>query len=120
VEEVEYRDQAPWPDGADGSGPSLQRLNPAAYGNEPANWLAAPPSTGRALVPTLRVQAQPSLLVFEWEDSPLTWELEEASEVAPPLGWRPSGTPAILSHGTWRATAPPPAAPSTFFRLKSR
>lgn len=120
VEEVEYRDQAPWPDGADGSGPSLQRLNPAAYGNDPANWLAAPPSTGRALVPTLRIQAQPSLLVFEWEDSPLTWALEEASEVASRLGWRPSGTPPILSHGTWRATAPLPAAPSTFFRLKSR
>lgn len=41
VDEVRYRDQAPWPLSADGAGPSLQRRAPTAYGNEPTNWFAS-------------------------------------------------------------------------------
>ena len=41
VDEVRYNDKSPWPIAADGSGPSLQRRNSAAYGNDPANWEAA-------------------------------------------------------------------------------
>ncbi len=41
VDEVEYLDDTPWPLAADGFGPSLQRLNTAAFGNDPANWTAA-------------------------------------------------------------------------------
>ena len=48
TDEVRYRDQSPWPGAADGTGPSLQRVNPAAYGNDPINWFAAAPSPGRA------------------------------------------------------------------------
>lgn len=36
----------PWPVEADGRGLSLHRIDPAAYGNDPANWRAAPPSPG--------------------------------------------------------------------------
>jgi len=36
----------PWPTKADGQGSSLTRLDPAAYGNDPANWDAATPSPG--------------------------------------------------------------------------
>jgi hypothetical protein len=46
VDEVRYNDKAPWPALADGFGPSLQRINSAVYGNDPANWLAAAPSLG--------------------------------------------------------------------------
>jgi hypothetical protein len=46
VERVRYSDQAPWPGGADGIGPTLQRVNPLAYGNDPANWVAAGPTPG--------------------------------------------------------------------------
>jgi hypothetical protein len=41
VDEVRYNDKLPWPPGADGDGPSLQRRMPGAYGNEPTNWFAS-------------------------------------------------------------------------------
>ncbi len=41
VDEVRYNDKLPWPPGADGDGPSIQRLAATAYGNEPTNWFAS-------------------------------------------------------------------------------
>ncbi|MCX6904441.1 MAG: hypothetical protein NTW03_13360 [Verrucomicrobia bacterium] len=38
----------PWDIGANGTGNSLQRLNLALYGNDPANWEAAIPTPGSA------------------------------------------------------------------------
>jgi hypothetical protein len=46
AERVRYSDQAPWPAGADGIGPTLQRINLSAYGNDPANWIAAARTPG--------------------------------------------------------------------------
>jgi hypothetical protein len=46
VERVRYSDQAPWPAAADGIGPTLQRINVAAYGNDPGNWVAAARTAG--------------------------------------------------------------------------
>ncbi len=37
----------PWPVEAAGKGHSLHRIDPTAYGNDPANWRAAPPSPGQ-------------------------------------------------------------------------
>ncbi len=48
VDRVHYRDLPPWPPAADGTGASLQRLNVAAYGNEPTNWTAATPTPAQA------------------------------------------------------------------------
>ncbi|MFM1769719.1 MAG: hypothetical protein RJA22_2248 [Verrucomicrobiota bacterium] len=67
VDEVEYSDGNAWPQGADGYGYSLQRWNTAGFGNEPANWVAASPTPGRATStnnppPTFPVQPA-SLLV---------------------------------------------------------
>lgn len=45
VEEISYKDSAPWPPGPDGSGSALQRLTLTAYGNDPANWISAAPLT---------------------------------------------------------------------------
>ena len=44
------RDKLPWPVAADGGGPSLQRLDPGAYADDPANWFAdgATPGPGAA------------------------------------------------------------------------
>ncbi len=38
VESVQYDDEFPWPDSADGDGPALLRLDGDAYGNDPTNW----------------------------------------------------------------------------------
>jgi hypothetical protein len=46
MDEVRYNDKAPWPVGADGSGPSLQRWVSSDYGNEPTNWFAFGMSPG--------------------------------------------------------------------------
>lgn len=47
TERVKYLDSAPWPAGAAGSGFSLQRKNPAIFGNEPTNWITALPTAGQ-------------------------------------------------------------------------
>src|SRR5262249_16359404 len=46
VDKVHYADFAPWPAGADGNGPSLQRISRTIIGNDPANWSALTPTPG--------------------------------------------------------------------------
>ena len=62
VDEVRYNNQVPWPTVADGTGPSLQRKVPGAYGNDPVNWMAGYVSPGADLVvaeaPTILTQPQ--------------------------------------------------------------
>ncbi|MBN1672451.1 MAG: chitobiase/beta-hexosaminidase C-terminal domain-containing protein [Kiritimatiellae bacterium] len=41
VDRVKYDDNSPWPEGADGDGPSLERIAAGLYGNDPANWSAS-------------------------------------------------------------------------------
>ncbi len=41
VDAVRYGDSSPWPSEADGSGPSLERVNVNAYGNDAVNWRAS-------------------------------------------------------------------------------
>ena len=58
VDSLEYSDGSrpddfpkkadPWPKAADGDGPSLNRLFPRKYGNDPNNWQATIPTPGSA------------------------------------------------------------------------
>jgi hypothetical protein len=41
VDRVRYNDRSPWPTEADGEGPSLERISPDAYANDPLNWRTA-------------------------------------------------------------------------------
>jgi hypothetical protein len=50
VERIRYEDVPPWPSGADGLGPTLQRVNFNAYGNDPTNWVAARTTPGGSYV----------------------------------------------------------------------
>ena len=59
VDAVRYNDKAPWPPAADGSGPSLQKKNALAYGNDPINWEGALPTPGQEFV-----VGSPPVIVF--------------------------------------------------------
>jgi hypothetical protein len=52
VDRVRYSDTTPWPEAADGIGPSLQKVTESAYGDDPLNWVAVQPSPGNAYVPS--------------------------------------------------------------------
>ena len=41
VDRVRYNDKSPWPTEAGGEGPSLERFDAAAFGDDPLNWRAA-------------------------------------------------------------------------------
>jgi hypothetical protein len=51
VEQLTYSNLPPWPSQADASGLSLHRNNPSAFGNDVANWRAAPPTPGNQDLP---------------------------------------------------------------------
>jgi len=67
MDKVDYRDSAPWPGGADGFGLSLQRRASNAYGNDPASWVAAPPTaaapTASGVAPVITAHPQGQTLV---------------------------------------------------------
>ncbi len=46
VSAVEFGDDAPWPESADGLGPSLERLSPLREGSDPGAWAASVPVGG--------------------------------------------------------------------------
>ncbi|MBN1420416.1 MAG: lamin tail domain-containing protein [Planctomycetes bacterium] len=46
VDRVRYDDDAPWPEEADGAGPTLERIDPWAYGSDAANWSASTQGRG--------------------------------------------------------------------------
>jgi hypothetical protein len=64
VEEIVYRNTAPWPPHAFGTGYSLQRRALEAYGNEPLHWLAAAPSPGQ-----IGLDADQDGLPDDWEQA---------------------------------------------------
>jgi len=66
IEHIHYYDSAPWTAAADGSGYSLNRLDNYAFGNDPTNWSADPPSPG----------PQPLPLDFDRDGIPDNWELQ--------------------------------------------
>lgn len=68
VDKVHYRDDFPWPAGADGLGFSLQRRVETDYGNDPTNWVAALPSPG-GLLPAVQ---EPLVVVQPGDQAVLT------------------------------------------------
>jgi hypothetical protein len=101
VDDVEYVDFGAWPDAADGGGASLERIDPLALGNDPANWAAnldgaatpgAPNSVGGVTTTTM-VQ-------------PPTTTMTTTSTSQPPTTSVPTTTSTIATTTTSTTTLP--------------
>ncbi len=92
ADKVSYEDADPWPGGADGYGPSLQRVDVAAYGNDPVNWVAVGPRPGRTFVggtlPVITIQPTDQAAV-EQTSATFSVEVEDSSAVT--YQWRFEG-----------------------------
>jgi len=94
IDRVEYSDLPPWPTTADASGASLQRRNLFAYGNDPANWIAALPSLA---APTVTNAVVPQIMEQPIGGTILSGQTVLMSVTVtgtPPFGfqWRRNGT----------------------------
>jgi hypothetical protein len=69
VDRVNYGITAPWPEAAAGGGASLQRRVCSAFGNDPLNWKAEPPTAGRTNQPAGVV---PPVITSQPQDSMVT------------------------------------------------
>ena len=67
AEEVGYGIESPWPVDANGTGNSLQRIASVAFGDDPANWVASPPSPGRQNPASVAADTDHDGLPDEWE-----------------------------------------------------
>ncbi|HWI56407.1 MAG TPA: immunoglobulin domain-containing protein, partial [Bacillota bacterium] len=96
VEQLDYQSNDPWPVGANGIGPSLQRMVPSSYGNDPTNWVAAAPSPGAPYVggqaPVITAQPEPQTVVGN-----TTARLSVTASSPEPLSyqWIFNGTPLL-------------------------
>ncbi|MBN1669821.1 MAG: lamin tail domain-containing protein [Kiritimatiellae bacterium] len=124
VDRVKYDDNSPWPESADGSGPSLERQSGAHYGNDPANWAASrvaggtpgAPNSG-ALVPVTAgwkfydrgVDLGPGWRTPAYDDA--TWEDGNA-----PLGYADTGEYPELDTEISYGDDPANKHPTTYFR----
>ncbi|MGC8991389.1 MAG: immunoglobulin domain-containing protein, partial [Verrucomicrobiia bacterium] len=94
VDRVDYRDQIPWPPGADGLGFSLQRQPEHAYGNDPANWIASVPTPGGPpLAGALPIIDEHPTGLATLVGRSATLQVAARAQGNPRFQWRKNGTP---------------------------
>jgi hypothetical protein len=124
VDRVEYGVDDPWPAAPDGTGASLQRIDLAAFGNDPVNWISADPTPGRVqatpVVVGVAIEVQGSSVVISWDNSAVVWQLEETTGLEPSSAWQTSTAAPTLSGDRWQTILPLSATASKYFRLRSR
>ncbi|MBU4460239.1 MAG: lamin tail domain-containing protein, partial [Verrucomicrobia bacterium] len=76
VEEIEYDDDPPWPAAGCVGGRSIERVNPAWFGNDPAHWRAGLP----AGAPGAPLTGGDS----DGDGIPDEWEIECFGDIGPP------------------------------------
>jgi len=115
VEAVRYSSLAPWPEGADGTGASLQRLDARAYGNDPGSWFAAAATPGidntTSLAPELNVGRSGGSITLWWDPGSAGDLLESADQI-PAGSWLP------VSGVANNSVTVTPAGGSRFYRLR--
>ena len=127
-----YQDAAPWPSEANGSGPSLHRQIVEAYGNDPANWVAAARSPGlpywNSGIPIITRQPQgatnmvgdpvmlsasaqgPAPLFYQWRhDGTAVWGATNSTLVMPSALMSQAGTYDLVVFNASGAVASDPA-----------
>ncbi len=87
VDRVKYGISSPWPDSAIETGSSLQRVNFASYGDDPANWIAAVPTPGRKdmIGSAPEFATQPAALTVA---PGVTAILSASTKANEPVGWQ--------------------------------
>ncbi len=104
VDAIDYSPSAPWPK-ASTANLSLQRNDLGAYGNDPANWLAASPTPGVApasLVPPIKLQ-----LTFTGTNAHPVLAFEAAANRSYTLQWSPE-----ISTTNWQSLLLAPIQPT--------
>jgi hypothetical protein len=122
VDRVQYNDKSPWPTEADGEGPSLEKVSPELYGNDPLNWRTVKQSgsPGREnLFPTGIAVVRESSWKYHAEGANLgtPWRARDYSDSAWPRG------DGLLGYGDPQITTIIPSGPTltnryitTYFR----
>lgn len=117
-EQIAYRPTLPWPPEANGQGPSLQRVNPLAYGNDPVNWFAAFPAVGVPPRPFV-VQVHPAGQFVNVTVSAVPgfrYGLEYKNDLAD-AAWSPAGPSAVAANEELVLIDPVPHLRSRFYRV---
>jgi hypothetical protein len=104
VEKVSYRPVSPWPEGAAGTGQSLQRRTLLDYANDPMNWFVAPSTAGA-------LGAQTSEDV-DGDGMPDLWELQNGLDVFLANGTGDADGDGFSNFAEWVAGTNPHSAAS--------
>lgn len=104
VEKVSYRPVSPWPEGAAGTGQSLQRRTLLDYANDPMNWFVAPSTAGA-------LGAQTSEDV-DGDGMPDLWELQNGLNVFLADGTGDADADGFSNFAEWVAGTNPHSAAS--------
>jgi hypothetical protein len=110
VEKVAYRPVSPWPEGAAGTGQSLQRATLREYANDPVNWFVAPATAG-ALAP----QTSNDL---DGDGMPDWWEQRNGTDMFTPDWAEDDDGDRFSNHAEWLAGTDPQDAGS-FLKLNA-
>jgi hypothetical protein len=123
ADNVHYDTAAPWPGNLNGTGLSLQRRDDAAFGDDPANWTAAAPTPGFALLPASSISLQIELIgqsvVISWPQTSGVWLLESADALVPQTQWQTLSLLPVLQNGHWQAIIPVSSQANRYYRLKT-
>ncbi len=91
ADKVRYKDVAPWPPEADGTGASLQRRSSYRYGSEPLNWKAELPTPGvRNTDPVVLLSTPQSVAFIAGND--ISFAVEAAGTAPIRYQWTHNGT----------------------------
>jgi len=120
VDRVRYNDKALWPQAADGSGPSLEKIVPTLYGNDPVNWRAwrTGGSPGQAnTTRLLNARRQSGAFTFEFATVPGNQYTIQFSPTAEPDTWQTLTN--FISNGTRAEFSDTPITlPTRFYRVQ--